>query len=74
MNSRRTRSATAKVDADDLAALRVLDPKRLLDRGQVGGVERRLARAVEPFGRRVDPLLDGRVGHLLDADGDLRRR
>ena len=58
----------------DLAALRLLDPERLLDRVQVGRVECRLAGAVEPLRGRVDPLVDGRVRHLLDADGDLHRR
>ena len=61
-------------DEHDLAALRLLDPERLLDGVEVGRVERRLAGAVEPLRGRVDPLVDGRVRHLLDADGDLHRR
>jgi hypothetical protein len=59
---------------DDLPALGLLDPERLLDGVQVGRVERRLAGAVEPLRRRVDPLVHGRIRHLLDADGDLHRR
>ena len=53
---------------------RLLDPQRLLDRVEVGRVQRRLAGPVEPLRSGVDPLRDGRVRHLLDADGDLHRR
>ena len=46
----------------------------LLDGVQVGRVQRAFPRAVEPLRLRVEPPLDGRVRHLLDADGDLHRR
>src|SRR5205823_511964 len=51
-----------------------LDLQRLLDRMHVECVHGALARAVEPLRRRVDPLVNVRLGHLLDADGDLHRR
>ena len=60
-------------DEDDLAALRLLQAQRLLDRVEIRGVERRLPRAIEPLRRGVHPLVDGRVRHLLHADGDLHR-
>ena len=56
------------VDLDDAA---LLDLHRGLDRVRVVGVEVALAAAVHPAGLRVDPLLDGGVGHLLHQDADL---
>ena len=51
------------------AALRLLDPQRLLDRVDVERIDRALARPVEPFRARIDlPCL---LRHVLHADGDL---
>ena len=61
-------------DDDDLAAVRLLDPERLLDGVDVGRVERALARPVEPVGRGVEPSDGGCVGNLLHTDGDLHVR
>ena len=58
-------------DHHDLAALRLLESKCLLDGIDVRGVERALPRAVETVRPRVEPLVDGGVRDLLDADGDL---
>ena len=52
----------AERDDDDFAAVCLLDPQRLLDRVDVGRVERTFAGAVEPVGGRVDPPCGGRVG------------
>ncbi len=56
---------------DDLAALRLLEPERLLDGVHVGGVQRALAASLEPAGRVVEPLHRGCIGNLLHADDDL---
>ena len=53
----------------DLAAACLLDPERLLDGVDVEGIDRALARPVEPFRPRIDlPCL---LRHVLDTDGDL---
>ena len=59
-------------DLLDLDHAALLDLHRGFDRVRVVGVEVALAAAVHAPGRRVDPLLDGGVGHLLHQDADLQ--
>ena len=63
----------AERDDHHLASVGLLEPQCLLDRIDVGGVQRTLARPVETVRPRVEPLVDGRVRDLLDAHGDLHR-
>ena len=59
-------------DEDDFALSgRILQPEGLLDRIGVEGVQRTLARAVEPLG---SGSIRRSLGNLLDADGDLHSR
>src|SRR5262249_61107951 len=59
-------------DLLDLGRAAFADLHRSLDRVRVVRVEVLLTRAIEPAGRRIDPLLDGCVGHLLDEDANLQ--
>ncbi len=58
-------------DHHDLASVRLFESESLLHRVHVGCVEGTLARPVEPVRRGVDPPHRGRIGNLLDANGDL---
>ena len=67
----RRRRGPHEDDRDLGVPARLLQANGLLDGVAVVRVDRVLARADETAGARVDPLLGGRIRHLLHADGDL---
>src|SRR4029453_13663251 len=65
------RALRAHGDDENLAALSILDPQRLLDRVRVEGVDRTFAGAVEPLRIGIDSRVSRALGHVFDTDGDL---